>query len=459
MVPPTNPAELARVRNGANADANANANVNVNVNVNVDANANANVDAYMKQLGGAARAASRAMARADTQAKNRALLVAADALEREIDALVAANEQDLEAARASSLEPALLDRLTMGKKTVLAMAQGLRDVAALADPVGEMSDFAFRPSGIHVGKMRVPLGVIGIIYESRPNVTADAAALCLKSGNATILRGGSEALRSNQAIYRCLLEGLRAAQLPEAAVQVIETTDRRAVDLMIRMKDNVDVIVPRGGAGLIAHIAEHALVPVIKHLEGNCHVFIDESAVLERAVEIAFNAKTQRYGTCNTMESLLIHANEAKPVLERLGPLYASKNVELRGCPRVREILGDRVVPAKEDDWSREYLAPILAVKVVQDLDEAIEHINHYGSHHTDAIVTENYTRARRFLREVDSSSVLVNASTRMADGAEYGLGAEIGTSTDRIHVRGPVGLHGLTIEKWVVFGDGQLRQ
>jgi glutamate-5-semialdehyde dehydrogenase len=341
------------------------------------------------------------------------------------------------------------------------MAEGLRQIAALPDPVGEMSEFAYRPSGIQVGKMRVPLGVIGIIYEARPNVTADAAGLCLKSGNAAILRGGSEAARSNQAIAACVREGLRAAGLPEAAVQVLETTDRAAVGELITMTEYVDVIVPRGGKGLIERISREARVPVIKHLDGICHVYIDGDADLDKAVRIADNAKTHRYGTCNTMETLLVAQAVATSVLPRLGRIYAEKGVELRCCPESLSILREAGIPAVEaveEDWRTEYLAPILAISTVPGLDEAIAHINEFGSHHTDAIVTENYTRARRFLREVDSASVVVNASTRFADGFEYGLGAEIGISTDKIHARGPVGLHGLTSQKWVVLGDGQVR-
>jgi glutamate-5-semialdehyde dehydrogenase len=341
------------------------------------------------------------------------------------------------------------------------MAEGLRQIASLPDPVGEMGEFAYRPSGIQVGKMRVPLGVIGIIYEARPNVTADAAGLCLKSGNAAILRGGSEAARSNQAIAACVREGLRAAGLPETAVQVLETTDRAAVGELITMQEYVDVIVPRGGKGLIERISREARVPVIKHLDGICHVYIDDEADLEKAVRIADNAKTHRYGTCNTMETLLMAQAVAQVILPRLGRIYAEKGVELRCCPESRQILqgaGIAAIDAVDEDWRTEYLAPILSISTLPGLDEAIAHINEFGSHHTDAIVTENYTRARRFLREVDSASVMVNASTRFADGFEYGLGAEIGISTDKIHARGPVGLQGLTSQKWVVLGDGQIR-
>ncbi len=417
------------------------------------------VKAYMYDLGRAARAASFALAKADTNTKNRALHAMADALVRDTDVLVAANEADLAAAREAGLAPAMLDRLTLDAKGVAQMAEGLRQIAALPDPVGEMSDFAYRPSGIQLGKMRVPLGVVGIIYEARPNVTADAAGLCLKSGNATILRGGSEAIRSNQAIAACVKEGLVAAGLPESAVQVIETTDRAAVGELITMSQFVDVIVPRGGKGLIARVSQEARIPVIKHLDGNCHVYVDFDADLVKAGRIADNAKTQRYGTCNTMETLLVHKFVAPQFLPVIAAIYITKGVELRGCDASRAIIGhDRVTLATEEDWFTEYAAPIVAIKVVDDVDAAMAHINHYGSHHTDAIVTENYTTARRFLREVDSASVMVNASTRFADGFEYGLGAEIGISTDKIHARGPVGLEGLTSQKWIVLGDGQVR-
>ncbi|UTH75512.1 glutamate-5-semialdehyde dehydrogenase [Chromobacterium sp. IIBBL 290-4] len=418
-----------------------------------------NVQEYMQQLGKAARKASRFLARADTSQKNAALQAIADAIVRDQAKLLAANQADLDAARKSGLEEAMLDRLTLSAKGVQAMADGLRQIASLPDPVGEVSEMSYRPSGIQLGKMRVPLGVVGIIYEARPNVTADAAGLCLKSGNATILRGGSEAFHSNQAIAACVHEGLRLAGLPPEAVQVLETTDRAAVGELIKMQEYVDVIVPRGGKGLIARISAEARVPVIKHLDGNCHVYIDDTANPDKAFQIAVNAKTHRYGTCNTMETLLVHQAFAEFILPRLAEAYWEKGVELRGCERTRVILGDKVWPATEEDWATEYLAPILAIRVVKDMDEAIEHINQWGSHHTDAIVTEDYGRARRFLREVDSSSVMVNASTRFADGFEYGLGAEIGISTDKIHARGPVGLTGLTSQKWIVLGDGQIRQ
>ena len=415
------------------------------------------IKAYMQQIGQQARTASRAMARADTNAKNQALHAMADAIDRDAAKLLAANEQDLANARAAGLDSAMLDRLALNPKTVAAMAEGLRQIATLADPVGEMTDLKYRPTGIQVGKMRVPLGVIGIIYEARPNVTADAAGLCLKSGNAAILRGGKEAILSNQAIAACVREGLASAGLPEAAVQVIETTDRAAVGELITMQQYVDVIVPRGGKGLIERISAEARVPVIKHLDGVCHVYIDDEADPEKAIRVADNAKTQRYAPCNTMETLLVNENVAELILPPLAQIYRDKGVELRGCEATRSIISDALV-ATEEDWYAEYNAPILAIKVVSDLDQAIDHINTYGSQHTDAIITENYTKARRFLREVDSSSVMVNASTRFADGFEYGLGAEIGISTDKIHARGPVGLDGLTSQKWVVLGDGHVR-
>ncbi len=414
------------------------------------------VQSYMHGIGRAARAASRAMARAETRAKNDALMAMAAAIERDADRLLAANAEDLAAARAAGLEPAMVDRLALTPAGVAQMAEGVRQVAALADPVGEISDLRYRPSGIQVGRMRVPLGVIGIIYEARPNVTVDAAVLCLKSGNAAILRGGSEAIRANQAIAACVHEGLRAAGLPATAVQVIETTDRAAVGELITMKDYVDVIVPRGGKGLIERISADARIPVLKHLDGICHVYIDDRADLDKAIRIADNAKTHRYGTCNTMETLLVHAGIAARALPPLAAIYAGKSVELRGCDRARAIVP--MQPATDEDWATEYLAPILAVRIVDDLDQAIDHITAYGSMHTDAIVTEDYSRARRFLREVDSASVMVNASTRFADGFEFGLGAEIGISTDKLHARGPVGLEGLTSLKFVVLGDGQVR-
>ena len=420
------------------------------------------IKTYMQGVGRQAREASRAVARADTNQKNAALLAMAAAIERDADKLIAANAQDMAHARGAGYDTALLDRLALNAKTVAGMAEGLRQIAALPDPVGEMDGLKYRPSGIQVGKMRVPLGVIGIIYEARPNVTADAAGLCLKSGNAAILRGGSEAIQSNQAIAACVKEGLAAAGLPDTAVQVIETTDRAAVGELITMKDFVDVIVPRGGKGLIERITGEARVPVIKHLHGNCHVYVDDRADLEKAVRIVENAKTQRYGTCNTTESLLVARDVAAKVLPDIGRMLAGKSVEMRCCPEALAILQGAAVgnlkTATESDWFEEYLAPIIAVKVVEGLDAAIFHINTHGSQHTDAIVTEDYGRARRFLREVDSASVMVNASTRFADGFEYGLGAEIGISTDKIHARGPVGLEGLTSQKWVVLGDGHVR-
>ncbi len=419
---------------------------------------------YMQAVGKQAREASRAIARADTNQKNRALLAIAAAIRRDAAKLLAANARDMEHARASGLDAALLDRLQINDKAVAGMAEGLEQIAALPDPVGEITDLKYRPSGIQVGKMRVPLGVIGIIYEARPNVTADAAGLCLKSGNAAILRGGSEALHSNQAVAACVREGLQIAGLPEHVVQVIETTDRAAVGELITMKDYVDVIVPRGGKGLIERITGEARVPVIKHLHGNCHVYVDDRADLAKAVKIVENAKTQRYGTCNTTESLLVARGVAKTALPEIGRMLAGKGVEMRCCPEALAILqgagiaADKLKAAVEADWFEEYLGPIIAVKVVDDIDAAMSHINTHGSQHTDAIVTEDYGRARRFLREVDSASVVVNASTRFADGFEYGLGAEIGISTDKIHARGPVGLEGLTSQKWVVLGDGHVR-
>ncbi|HQT26109.1 MAG TPA: glutamate-5-semialdehyde dehydrogenase [Burkholderiales bacterium] len=415
------------------------------------------IKSYMEKIGREARIASRAMARADTAAKNRALEAIADAVVREADSLVEANARDLEGAKRRGLEPALIDRLTLSRKSIASMSEGLLQIASLPDPVGEISELKFRPSGIQVGRMRVPLGVIGIIYEARPNVTADAAGLCLKSGNAAILRGGSEALHCNQAIARLVHEGLRAAGLPETAVQVVETADRAAVGELITMKEHVDVIVPRGGKGLIERISAEATIPVIKHLHGVCHVYIDDAADYEKALKVADNAKTQRYGTCNTMETLLVASGIAERMLPPLCAIYLEKGVELRGDEAARKIF-PQMKEATEEDWKTEYLAPILSIRVVGGLDEAMDHIALYGSQHTDAIVTEDYSKARRFLREVDSSSVMVNASTRFADGFEYGLGAEIGISTDKLHARGPVGLEGLTSQKFIVLGDGQVR-
>ncbi|MBG6289230.1 glutamate-5-semialdehyde dehydrogenase [Pseudomonas nitroreducens] len=413
---------------------------------------------YMSRLGRAAREASRVVARATTAQKNQALLAAADALDAARAQLTEANEQDLANGRANGLEPAMLDRLALTPARIDDMIEGLRQVATLPDPIGEIRDMRYVPSGIQLGKMRVPLGVVGIIYESRPNVTIDAASLCLKSGNATILRGGSEAIHSNQAIAACIQTGLAKAGLPASVVQVVETTDRAAVGALITMPEYVDVIVPRGGKGLIERISRDAKVPVIKHLDGICHVYIDVAADLDKAIRVADNAKTQRYAPCNTMETLLVHAGIADRVLPPLAAIYRDKGVELRGDAATRALLGADVLEATEEDWRTEYNAPILSIRVVDNLDAAIEHINTYGSQHTDAIITENFTDARRFLTEVDSASVMVNASTRFADGFEYGLGAEIGISTDKLHARGPVGLEGLTSEKYVVFGDGHVR-
>ena len=413
--------------------------------------------AYMHSLGTAARQASRVIARANTGAKNAALQAIHDELLRDRASVLAANDRDVTAGKANGLDAALLDRLALDDQRFDGMLEGLRQVIALADPIGEMTDFTYRPSGIQLGKMRVPLGVIGIIYESRPNVTLEAASLCLKSGNATILRGGSEALQSNNAIAACIQRGLEAVGLPRAIVQVVETADRAAVGQLITLPEFVDVIVPRGGKSLIERVSREARVPVIKHLDGNCHVFLDRDADPVKAERIAINAKTHRYGVCNAMETLLVDAPVASALLPGLAAAYRAKGVELRGCAQTLAIIGDGIA-ASEDDWYTEYLAPVLAIKIVDGVDEAIAHINQYGSHHTDAIVTENYTRARQFLAEVDSSSVMVNASTRFADGFEYGLGAEIGISTDKIHARGPVGLEGLTSQKWIVYGDGQIR-
>ncbi len=415
------------------------------------------IKVYMKGVGQAARAASRLMAQADTNAKNRALENIATAILLNGGKLLAENAKDVAAAKQNGLDPASIDRLTLNEKTLQSMAEGLRQIAALPDPIGEISGMSFRPSGIQVGKMRVPLGVIGIIYESRPNVTADAAGLCLKSGNAAILRGGSEAIHSNQAIAACVHQGLREAGLPEAAVQVVQTTDRAAVGELITMKDYVDVIVPRGGKELIERISNEARIPVIKHLHGVCHVYIDDEADLPKAIRIAVNAKTHRYGVCNAMETLLVNANVAAKVLPELCKIYLEKGVELRGDEAARQLVA-QMKAATEEDWHTEYLAPILSIRVVADLDAALAHIATYGSQHTDSIVTENYSKAMRFLREVDASSVMVNASTRFADGFEYGLGAEIGISTDKIHARGPVGLEGLTSQKFIVLGSGQIR-
>lgn len=411
----------------------------------------------MITLGREARQASKALARASTGTRNRALLAMVALIDQQRETLKEANQRDLDAGHSRGLDPAMLDRLALTDARIDAMIEGLHQVAALADPVGGMTDLEFRPSGIQVGKMRVPLGVIGIIYESRPNVTVEAASLCIKSGNAVILRGGSEAIESNQALASCIKAGLDQAGLPTTVVQVVETTDREAVGALITMPEYVDVIVPRGGKSLIERISRDARVPVIKHLDGICHVYIDDDADAAKAVPIAINAKTHRYGVCNAMETLLVAQSRARELLPVLARAYAEKGVELRGCPLTADII--QCTPASEADWSTEYLAPILAIRVVGNLDEAIEHINTYSSQHTDSIVTENYSRGRRFLTEVDSASVMINASTRFADGFEYGLGAEIGISTDKIHARGPVGLEGLTSQKYVVLGDGQIRE
>jgi glutamate-5-semialdehyde dehydrogenase len=426
--------------------------------MNAGAADRADLAAYMRETGRRARAAARVMAGASTDAKNRALSGVAALIADRGRELLAANAADLKAGRESRLESALMDRLELTQQRISDMAEGLREVAALPDPIGEVSELRYRPSGIRVGRMRVPLGVVGIIYESRPNVTADAAALCLKSGNAAILRGGSEAIHSNRAIADLIRRGLAGAGLPEDAVQVIDTIDRAAVGELLAMPEFVDVIVPRGGKGLIERVSREARMPVIKHLDGICHVYIDAHADLDKAVAIAYNAKTQRYGTCNTMECLLVAERVAKPVLERLGPMYREAGVEIRGCEKTRRLLPEAKA-ATEEDYRTEYLAPILSLRIVSGLDEAIDHIERYGSHHTDSIVTEDLGCAQRFLREVDSSSVMVNASTRFADGFEYGLGAEVGISTDKFHARGPVGLEGLTSLKYIVLGDGHIRK
>ena len=416
---------------------------------------------YMQQLGAQAKAASKVLATAPTMAKNNALLSMANALNNARSALKTANQKDLSAAEKNGLAESMLDRLRVTDEGIDAMVIGLRQVADLADPVGEISGMSFRPSGIQLGKMRVPLGVVGIIYESRPNVTVDAASLCIKSGNAAILRGGSEASHSNQAIAQCVQQGLLAAGLPIASVQVVETTDRSAVGELITLTEFVDVIVPRGGKSLIQRVSAEARIPVIKHLDGNCHVYIDDQADATKAINIAINAKTRRYGVCNAMESLLVAESRAEELLPQLFQALQEADIELRLCPQAMAQISSyqgKVVAATEDDWSTEYLAPVLSVKVVSNMEVAIGHINTYGSHHKDAIVSENYTKAREFMARVDSSSVMINASTAFADGFEYGLGAEIGISTDKIHARGPVGLEGLTSQKYVVFGDGHTR-
>ncbi|HEY8119073.1 MAG TPA: glutamate-5-semialdehyde dehydrogenase [Methylophilaceae bacterium] len=415
------------------------------------------IKSYMQTLGSEARAASRLMAKASSTTKNLALITIAKAIRRDKAALLAANQADMEAARASGMEAAMLDRLALSEKSIATMAEGLEQIAALADPIGEITDLKYRPSGIQVGKMRVPLGVIGIIYEARPNVTVDAAGLCIKSGNAAILRGGSEAIQCNRALAALVHEGLKVAGLPAAAVQVVETTDRAAVGELITMQKYVDVIVPRGGKGLIERISNEARIPVIKHLDGNCHVYVDDEADFDKALRIVENSKTQRLGTCNTTESLLVARSIAAQALPILAKMLVAEGIEIRGCAETRTIVPAAKV-ATDDDYYAEYLDAIISVKVVAGVDEAIAHINQYSSQHTEAIVTENYTKARQFLREVDSSSVMVNASTRFADGFEYGLGAEIGISTDKLHARGPVGLDGLTSEKYIVLGNGEVR-
>ena len=415
------------------------------------------VVALVRQYGKDARAASRVLAAATRAKKNQVLLKMADLLEAQQADVLNANAQDTAAAEANGLDAAMVDRLRISAKSIAQMAEGVRQVAALADPVGEMDDFKLLDNGLQLGKMRAPLGVVGMIYESRPNVTIDAAALCLKSGNACLLRGGSESFHSNQAIAKVIYQALSETGLPEACVRLFETTDRAAVGAMLALNEFIDVVIPRGGKGLVKRITEEARMPVIKHLDGVCHVFINRDADVEMAVNIAMNAKTSRYGTCNTMETLLVHQDIAATVLPRLQAAYAEKEVELRGCERTLAVLSD-IVAATEEDWFTEYLAPVLSIRIVDGLDMAIAHINHYGSHHTDSIITNDYADIQRFLREVDSASVMVNASTRFADGFEYGLGAEIGISTDKIHVRGPVGLEGLTNQKWIVLGSGQVR-
>ncbi len=417
------------------------------------------IEQYMQNVGQNARQASSFLAGASTFEKNNALSAIYTALINSEAQILAANQRDMTKGRDTHLDSALLDRLELNPTRFKDMLQGLKDVISLIDPIGEITDLAFRPSGIQIGKMRVPLGVVGMIYESRPNVTLEAASLAIKSGNAIILRGGSEALESNKAIAIAIQHGLKAANVPENAVQVVNTADRAAVGQLITLSEYVDVIVPRGGKSLIERITNEATIPVIKHLDGNCHVFVEAQADLHKALPIALNAKTHRYGVCNAMETLLVDENIAEEFLPRIAELYAEKQVELRGCLEVQRILGSSVKPATEEDWYTEYLGPILAVKVVSGIEEAILHINKYGSHHTDSIITENFSLARKFLTRVDSSSVMVNASTRFADGFEYGLGAEIGISTDKIHARGPVGLEGLTSQKWIVLGDGQIRQ
>ena len=416
------------------------------------------IEQYMAQLGRQARAAAEILAQTDPEAKNDALLKIAEAINQQRELIKAENQKDMRDGELNGLDAALLDRLLLSDARIDAMIEGLRQIVSLPDPVGEISELEYRPSGIQVGKMRVPLGVIGIIYESRPNVTIDAAALCLKSGNASILRGGKEAINSNQAIYQCIKQGLKLAGLPQTCVQVINTIDRSAVGLMLNMQESIDVIIPRGGKSLIERVSSEASIPVIKHLDGLCHVYIDDGANLSKAFDIALNAKTRRYGVCNAMETLLVAESVAKDFLPDMISALIEKGVELRGCASTRQYNPDAIGVASDEDWETEYLAPILSIKIVDGLEQAITHINHHGSHHTDAIVTEDYSRARQFLRRVDSSSVMVNASTTFSDGFEYGLGAEIGISTDKLHARGPVGLKGLTSQKYIVYGDGHIR-
>lgn len=417
------------------------------------------IEQYMQQLGKQARAAAQVLAFASTKTKNNALQAIHDALVAHQSQILAANKIDMEKGQENSLDAALLDRLELTPKRFEGMLQGLKDVIGLTDPIGEITDLAYRPSGIQLGKMRVPLGVVGMIYESRPNVTLEAASLALKSGNAIILRGGSEALESNKALAQVIQNALKTTELPHEAVQVIETSNRAAVGELITLTEYVDVIIPRGGKGLIQRITNEARIPVIKHLDGNCHVYVEAQADMAKALPIALNAKTHRYGVCNAMETLLVDQAIATTFLPEVAKLYLEKEVELRGCEQTQAILGNAVKVATEDDWHTEYLGPILAVKVLKDMNEAIQHINHYGSHHTDAIITENFSLAQQFLARVDSSSVVINASTRFADGFEYGLGAEIGISTDKIHARGPVGLEGLTSQKWIILGHGEIRE
>lgn len=416
------------------------------------------IEQYMAQLGRQARAAAEILAQTDPEAKNDALLKIAEAINQQRELIKAENQKDMRDGELNGLDAAMLDRLLLSDASIDAMIEGLRQIVSLPDPVGEISELEYRPSGIQVGKMRVPLGVIGIIYESRPNVTIDAAALCLKSGNASILRGGKEAINSNQAIYQCIKQGLKLAGLPQTCVQVINTIDRSAVGLMLNMQESIDVIIPRGGKSLIERVSSEASIPVIKHLDGLCHVYIDDGANLSKAFDIALNAKTRRYGVCNAMETLLVAESVAKDFLPDMISALIEKGVELRGCASTRQYNPDAIGVASDEDWETEYLAPILSIKIVDGLEQAITHINHHGSHHTDAIVTEDYSRARQFLRRVDSSSVMVNASTTFSDGFEYGLGAEIGISTDKLHARGPVGLKGLTSQKYIVYGDGHIR-